>query len=168
MGLGSWIRNHPRALERLYPGAKWLFMQLDPLIMRFGYERTSRWIYLPEKLTKEIIFDCRMCGHCILHSTGMTCPMTCPKELRNGPCGGVRADGGCEVLQVGKCVWVDAYERSLKMNRFGDDIRNIQPPVNRRLQDSSAWITMLNQEDQRSPPGWVDIGEISVSTRGRQ
>ena len=38
-----------------------------------------------------------MCGQCVLHSTGMTCPMTCPKTLRNGPCGGVREDGDCEV-----------------------------------------------------------------------
>ena len=165
MGLGNWIRNHPRGLELVYPGAKWIFTRLDPVIKRLGYERTNRWLYLPEKLAKEILFDCRMCGQCILHSTGMTCPMTCPKELRNGPCGGVRADGGCEVIQVGKCVWVDAYERSLKMNQFGDDIGNIQPPVNRQLDGSSAWVTMLNQEDKRLPAGWIDIGNISQSTR---
>jgi hypothetical protein len=42
--------------------------------------------FLPvEKISKEMIFDCRMCGQCILHSTGMTCPMRCPKNLRNGP-----------------------------------------------------------------------------------
>nr|WP_245947992.1 methylenetetrahydrofolate reductase C-terminal domain-containing protein [Halomonas montanilacus] len=29
-----------------------------------------------------------MCGQCILSSTGMSCPMNCPKSLRNGPCGG--------------------------------------------------------------------------------
>jgi hypothetical protein len=62
-------------------------------------------------------------------------------------------------------VWVDAYERSLKMNQFGDDIGNIQPPVNRQLDGSSAWVTMLNQEDKRLPAGWIDIGNISQSTR---
>ena len=46
-----------------------------------------------EHAVKGPIWDCRMCGQCVLHSTGMTCPMTCPKTLRNGPCGGVREDG---------------------------------------------------------------------------
>ena len=32
---------------------------------------------------------CRMCGQCALPVTGYACPMTCPKQLRNGPCGGV-------------------------------------------------------------------------------
>jgi len=45
-----------------------------------------------EHAVKGPVWDCRMCGQCVLHSTGMTCPMTCPKTLRNGPCGGVRED----------------------------------------------------------------------------
>lgn len=168
MGLGNWFRNHPRGLERMYPPAKWLFSRLDPVIRRIGYDRADRWLRLPEKLSKEVIFDCRMCGQCILHSTGMTCPMTCPKELRNGPCGGVGSDGSCEVNKVGKCVWVDAFERSRYMPRFGDDIIHIQPPVNRQLQGSSAWINMLNQEDNRLPSGWVDISEITPMSEGRR
>ena len=42
-----------------------------------------------EKRTKGAIFGCRMCGQCTLPSTAYACPMTCPKQLRNGPCGGV-------------------------------------------------------------------------------
>ncbi|MGA1216231.1 MAG: methylenetetrahydrofolate reductase C-terminal domain-containing protein, partial [Candidatus Nanopelagicales bacterium] len=42
---------------------------------------------LIEHAVKKPVWDCRMCGQCVLHSTGMTCPMTCPKTLRNGPCG---------------------------------------------------------------------------------
>ena len=38
--------------------------------------------------------------------------MTCPKTLRNGPCGGVRADGGCEVKPEMRCVWLKGYERA--------------------------------------------------------
>lgn len=163
MGLSSWILDHPRPLERIYTIFKWLFERFEPLIRRLGYERADRWIYLPEKLTKKLLFDCRMCGQCILHSTGMTCPMTCPKELRNGPCGGVRQDGSCEVAGIGMCIWVSAYQRSLDMTLFGPDLGNIQAPLNRQLQGSSAWINMLKQEDNNSPAGWITIGEIQIA-----
>ena len=56
-----------------------------------------------------------MCGQCVLHDTGLTCPMTCPKTLRNGPCGGVRANGNCEVKPEMRCVWLKAYERSERL-----------------------------------------------------
>ncbi len=65
-----------------------------------------------EHAVKGPVWDCRMCGQCVLHSTGMTCPMTCPKTLRNGPCGGVRENGHCEVVPEMRCVWVKAEDRS--------------------------------------------------------
>ena len=65
-----------------------------------------------EHAVKEPVWGCKMCGQCVLHDTGLTCPMTCPKTLRNGPCGGVRPDGHCEVVPEMPCVWVKAYERS--------------------------------------------------------
>jgi len=61
-----------------------------------------------EHAIKKPVFGCRMCGQCVLHDTGMTCPMTCPKELRNGPCGGVRPDGRCE---HGRCVQQHRHQR---------------------------------------------------------
>src|SRR5205814_1712686 len=64
-----------------------------------------------EELTKGALFNCQMCGQCVLHSTGMTCPMNCPKNLRNGPCGGVRTNGHCEVKPELRWVWVDNFER---------------------------------------------------------
>ena len=50
-----------------------------------------------EKAVKSRLFGCRMCAQCALPSTAYACPMTCPKQLRNGPCGGVALDGSCEV-----------------------------------------------------------------------
>jgi len=58
-----------------------------------------------EKLVKGKLFGCRMCAQCALPSTAYACPMTCPKQLRNGPCGGVAANGDCEVYPGVRCVW---------------------------------------------------------------
>jgi hypothetical protein len=107
-----------------------------------------------EKLSKGPIFDCQMCGQCVLHSTGMTCPMTCPKNLRNGPCGGVRLDGHCEVVPEMPCVWVTAWERSKEMPLHGLEILNLQAPLNHQLQGTSAWINDLNGVMARLPDGW--------------
>jgi hypothetical protein len=165
MSLGSWLRNHPRFLERAYQATHWIFERLDPAVARLGYGRADRWIRPPEELAKKIVFDCRMCGQCILHSTGMTCPMTCPKNLRNGPCGGVRANGHCEVKPEMRCVWVEAYERSRRMGSYADEMIQIQPPVNRLLEGSSAWINMLSGEDSAVPAGWVGTSQMPVFAR---
>jgi len=93
MGFSRRIQNHPRMLAVGYRANHWIAMKLRFLIRLLGAERLARWLYAPEEFSKRRLFDCRMCGQCILHSTGMTCPMTCPKNLRNGPCGGVRANG---------------------------------------------------------------------------
>jgi len=154
MSLGSYLRNHPSLLEWAYELTHKVFDGLHPAIAKIGYERVNAWLHGPEEWGKKLIFDCRMCGQCVLHSTGMTCPMTCPKNLRNGPCGGVRANGHCEVVPTMRCVWVEAYERSQKMTIYGEEMILINPPVNRRLEGTSAWVNMLTGEDKNTPPGW--------------
>ena len=154
MSVRSWIQDRPRALEVAYQLTERVFRQLDPLFARIGYDRVERVIWPAEDLGKRLVFDCRICGQCILHSTGMTCPMTCPKNMRNGPCGGVRANGHCEVKPEMRCVWVQAYERSLLMPTFGHEITALQPPVNRQLKGTSAWMNMLTGVDREFPKGW--------------
>jgi hypothetical protein len=156
MGFGRWLRNHPKFLEWAYGGMQRLFEWADPLFARLGYDRVEGWIQPVEDLGKKVVFDCRVCGQCVLHSTGMTCPMTCPKNLRNGPCGGVRENGHCEVIPEMRCVWVEAFERSRKMTVYGEEMILIQPPVNRQLEGSSAWINMLTGVDKEVPEGWGD------------
>jgi hypothetical protein len=107
-----------------------------------------------ERTVKETLFDCRMCGQCILHSTGMTCPMRCPKNLRNGPCGGVQMDGKCEVLVDKPCVWVLAWERSRRLPLWRDDMKRINPPIDWRLKDTSSWLNLANGRDRHTPAGW--------------
>jgi methylenetetrahydrofolate reductase (NADPH) len=46
---------------------------------------------------KKILCGCRECSHCRLPQTFFVCPEQCPKGLANGPCGGTRADGSCEL-----------------------------------------------------------------------
>lgn len=114
-----------------------------------------RAILLVEKKSKEALFDCRMCGQCILHSTGLTCPMRCPKNLRNGPCGGVLQDGSCEVYPDRPCVWVQAWRRSQKLPVFRNHIEHVERPVDWRLQDTSSWINLATGRDRHVPAGWA-------------
>lgn len=95
-----WSVRHARGLRRVYE----TFAQLAPLLRALGPARAERLLRPVEKGAKQLMFDCRMCGQCVLSATGMACPMNCAKEMRNGACGGVRADGHCEV----KPVWVEA------------------------------------------------------------
>lgn len=154
MSIGRWFRNRPYLLETAYAVTHWLSFKLNPILKQIGHERMGRFLVTGEEASKKLLFDCRMCGQCILHSTGMTCPMSCPKNLRNGPCGGVRENGHCEVIPEMKCVWVEAYERSEKMTMYGEEIKLVQPPVNWILQGKSAWVTLLNGEASERPAGW--------------
>ena len=113
-----------------------------------------------EDAVKGPVFGCQMCGQCVLHSTGLTCPMTCPKTLRNGPCGGVRADGGCEVIPEMRCVWVKGYERSRRMPLWRDDFAHLRPPVDNRLQGTSSWRNLLTGRDKHTPAGWPAGGDV--------
>lgn len=81
--------------------------------------------------------------------------MSCPKQMRNGPCGGVRPDGKCEVIPEMDCVWMLAWERSEKMHVFGEEIELIQLPVDHQLQGTSAWLNMIDGRDQVAPQGWI-------------
>ena len=111
-------------------------------------------ILLVERRTKEDIWDCRMCGQCILHSTGMSCPMRCPKNLRNGPCGGVLQDGNCEVLPDRRCVWVEAWEGSRRLPLWRDHMFHLNKPVDWRLQETSSWENLFTGRDGYAPEGW--------------
>lgn len=153
--LGSeWLKDRPAFLEDVYALFQRVFRTVYPPMKRVAPRSSEGLITWAEEVGKGYLFNCQMCGQCILHSTGMTCPMTCPKNLRNGPCGGVRADGHCEVIPERMCVWVQAWERSRHMPKSGDEILLLQPPVNRQLKDTSSWINWLEGIDEETPPGW--------------
>jgi hypothetical protein len=127
--------RHAGLMKRIYDAFETCLLALDPLLARIGYDRLERPAVVTERLVKGTLFDCRMCGQCILSSTGASCPMNCPKSLRNGPCGGVRPDGRCEVKPEMPCVWVLAYEGSRQMPG-GEHIRDVQTPLDHRLREA--------------------------------
>jgi len=146
-----WSVRHARGLARFYLGFESLLVRLAPLWRTLGYQRLERPFATIERGVKGLLFDCKMCGRCVLSATGLSCPMNCPKQLRNGPCGGVRGDGHCEVKPAMRCVWVEAFAGAERVRGGLAAIRVVQEPVDRRLEGSSAWLRVA-REKTAAPP----------------
>jgi hypothetical protein len=146
------LQNFPHLLELAYQGVDRLLNPFQRWLVPGGW--IERFFVSMEIITKVPIFDCRMCGHCVLHSTAMTCPMTCPKTMRNGPCGGVQTNGHCEICPDMVCIWLQAWQRSGQMVNYQHDISLIQAPLNNQLVGTSAWINHLNPQVRILPKGW--------------
>lgn len=137
--------RHARSFEWVYRQFERGLVALDPILSRIGYDRIEAPVALIERGIKGALFDCRMCGQCVLSSTGMSCPMNCPKQLRNGPCGGVRPGGYCEVDPDMRCVWLLAWDGAARM-KHGGDINRVLPPVDRRLEGRSSWLRVCREK----------------------
>lgn len=144
--LRLWSVKRARWLEAFYAAFEKVVIRLHPLWNAIGYERLEKPVAGAEKLIKGALFDCQMCGQCALSSTGMSCPMNCPKNLRNGPCGGVRSNGNCEVIADMPCVWVKAWEGSQKMAN-NTAIHQVQLAVDYRLKNQSSWLRIARQHN---------------------
>ena len=156
-----------RLLERnrlWYRLALWL--ESSPRLYQ-AWTRAEEWV-------KGKLFGCRMCAQCALPSTAYACPMTCPKQLRNGPCGGASLQGTCEVYPDLRCVWVVAYERAERDHRVGD-LRRLQRPIDHRGWGESSWVNHWLGRDEGlwtpddgldEPPaideGWAPSSELQV------
>ena len=148
------LQKHPYLLEVAYDATRFLLFPFRRWLRPDGW--VEHLFIRAEHFSKGAVFGCKMCGQCVLHSTGMTSPMNCPKTLRNGPCGGVRPNGRCEIIPEMPCVWVQAWERAQSMPNHGLEILNILPPVNRSLEGSSAWINDLTGISRQPPKGWIE------------
>jgi methylenetetrahydrofolate reductase (NADPH) len=119
-GLLGWVDHHPSAAHAL--------------------ERA-------EYAFKASAFGCQACGNCVLGLTEYICPMTCPKNLRNGPCGGT-LNGQCEVYPDRPCVWVKVYERAQAANRV-EELKVYIPQRDRSLEGTSSYINYYLERDSR-------------------
>ena len=109
-----------------------------------------------EALLKGMVFDCHACGQCVLKQTGLICPMTCPKGLRNGPCGGT-LHGECEVYPDKPCVWVRIHQRTAGS---APALPNLLPSPDARLYNTSSYLNFLAGHDEaaRQPLPYLDLG----------
>ena len=146
-----WSVNNARWLRWVYRGLEACLVMAHPLLKRVGYQRLDPGFARIEKVVKGFLFDSQSCGQCTLGETAMACPMNCPKTLRNGPCGGVRSNGYCEVDPDMVCVWVTSWQGSQRIGAPEATIQVIQPPVDVRLKGSSAWLRAVKKS-----VGWVD------------
>jgi methylenetetrahydrofolate reductase (NADPH) len=143
---GFWVRvadivepaNTPRFLRRIFKSV-FGWMDRRPALAA-GFERL-------ELAFKEPVFGCQACGNCVLGYTEYVCPMTCPKNLRNGPCGGT-FNGQCEVLPDRACVWVKVYDRAQDAQRT-EELKTYIPPRKRSLQGTSSYINYFLDRDSR-------------------
>ena len=141
----QWSVRHARFLESLYDLFEGFLDALHPLWLRIGYDRVEKPITFIERNVKGFLFDCQMCGRCALGNTGMSCPMNCPKQLQNGPCGGVQANGNCEVIPRMRCVWVEA-EAGSRLMCNGSGIQEIRLPVDHTLKGKSSWLRVVREK----------------------
>ncbi len=133
-GVMSWIDHHPAAAEALEKA---------------------------ELAFKKPVFGCQACGNCVLGLMEYVCPMTCPKNMRNGPCGGT-SNGQCEVIPEQACIWVEVYERAKAAHRV-DELKTYIPPRNRALQGTSSYINYFLNRDSRPdhPQPLISIDNVA-------
>ncbi len=136
----------------IFEPASPIFKILQPVMRRIDSSPGMRKAFgAVEYWIKATLYGCMNCGDCALFDVAYLCPVSqCPKNQRNGPCGG-SYHGWCEVYpHERKCVWVRAYLR-LKAQHKEDTIGTlIVPPCNWELWQSSSWLNYFMKRDHIS------------------
>ncbi|MDH4300197.1 MAG: methylenetetrahydrofolate reductase C-terminal domain-containing protein [Dehalococcoidia bacterium] len=115
LACGSGVQTMAEMFEDkpVFPGVNTTFIGMP--------EREGLWVEM-----------CGACGDCFLDRTGGVCPIVrCAKGLLNGPCGGTRKGGKCEIDPDKDCAWVLIYRRLEKQGRL-DVMRKYYAPKNYR------------------------------------
>ena len=165
-----WSVRHARAFQRIYSFLEGYIQWLRPLVHAIGPRQAETAIRPIERVTKQFLFDCRMCGQCVLSSTGMACPMNCAKQMRNGPCGGVRPDGTCEVNPGVRCAWIEAINGG---KRIASNTKGLAsalpalPPLDHARTGESSWIKVINGSSTYDPIPRFSETEVVAHLPGR-
>jgi methylenetetrahydrofolate reductase (NADPH) len=142
-----------------------LFKPIRAAAGRIDSSRTlSKSLGSLEYWIKAVLYGCKDCGDCGLFDVAYLCPVSqCPKNQRNGPCGG-SYDGWCEVYPgEKKCIWVMAYQRLSgrdKENFMGDFI---VPPCNWELWQTSSWLNYFLGRDHVSKRAGIQSPQHQVN-----
>src|SRR5450631_440803 len=142
IALRHWSVRHASGLKRVYDAGARLALHLRRPLQWLGAHRMEQFLRPLERATKQLLVDCKMCGQCVLSSTGMACPTNCAKQMRNGPCGGVRADGSCEVNPAMRCVWVEAIDGLKRINP--PQQKTFLEPIDHRFWNRSSWLRVID------------------------
>jgi methylenetetrahydrofolate reductase (NADPH) len=107
-------------------------------------------LHMFEQASKVPLFGCEDCGDCSLPDIAYLCPeSSCAKNQRNGPCGGTRDGGKCEVEDF-DCIWSRAYDR---LKAYGEEETMLDGPVvikDAALQGTSAWANTFLERDHHA------------------
>ncbi len=147
---------HSPLFRLLKPVARWL--DCSPRL-KGGFT------YL-EHLAKVALFSCMNCGDCALFDVAYLCPVSqCPKNQRNGPCGG-SSEGWCEVYPGERlCIWVKAYRRLRAMGKEEEIGQNMVPPCNWALWDTSSWLNFYRGRDHSAARAGIARESCPEETR---
>jgi methylenetetrahydrofolate reductase (NADPH) len=101
-----------------------------------------------EHFAKVLLYDCLDCGDCALTDVAYSCPMSqCPKNQRNGACGGSH-EGWCEVYPgTRRCVYVKAYARLKHYREEGNLDAPVVAPCNWDFYQTSSWLNFYLGRD---------------------
>jgi methylenetetrahydrofolate reductase (NADPH) len=117
-----------------------------------GKKALSAVSHILELVGKRLLVGCRDCGDCALSAMANCCPMSqCPKNLRNGPCGGTR-NGQCEVYEDRPCVWTTVYRRLKATGRLDELRSGWVGPRDARLEGTSGWCNFYLKRDHQGRP----------------
>ena len=135
------------------PIGKYFRWRLKKLRQKYGenWERGLSYHLLDlADVIKKYTLGCVECGDCLQDYMGYSgCSMgKCIKETRNGPCGGSRVDGTCEVNPDMQCVWSTSYLSLLAAGKDpGEFAHTLIPPRNWELNRTNSLANYLAEVD---------------------